>query len=82
MRLVNQVIVDAYNQRVSDIHIEPQGSQRETRIRFRVDGRCFEYLQVPAAYRRALVSRLKIMAGLDIAERRKPQDGKIRISDR
>ena len=79
VRLVNQVIVDAYNQRVSDIHIEPQGSQRETRIRFRVDGRCFEYLQVPAAYRRALVSRLKIMAGLDIAERRKPQDGKIKF---
>ena len=84
VRLVNQLIVDAWNQRVSDIHIEPQGSQRETRIRFRVDGRCFEYLHVPAAYRRALVSRLKIMAGLDIAERRKPQDGKIKfkIGDR
>jgi type II secretory ATPase GspE/PulE/Tfp pilus assembly ATPase PilB-like protein len=79
VRLVNQVIVDACNQRVSDIHIEPQGSARETRIRFRVDGRCFEYLQVPPAYRRALVSRIKIMAGLDIAERRKPQDGKIRF---
>jgi type II secretory ATPase GspE/PulE/Tfp pilus assembly ATPase PilB-like protein len=79
VRLVNQVIVDAWSQRVSDIHIEPQGSQRETRIRFRVDGRCFEYLQVPAVYRRAVVSRLKIMAGLDIAERRKPQDGKIKF---
>jgi type II secretory ATPase GspE/PulE/Tfp pilus assembly ATPase PilB-like protein len=79
VRLVNQVIVDAWNQRVSDIHIEPQGSRRETRIRFRVDGRCFEYLQVPAVYRRAVVSRLKIMAGLDIAERRKPQDGKIKF---
>ena len=84
VRLVNQVIVDACNQRVSDIHIEPQGNLRDTRIRFRVDGRCFEYLQVPAAYRRALVSRLKIMAGLDISERRKPQDGKIKfqIADR
>ncbi|MEA2659023.1 MAG: hypothetical protein QOF64_1619, partial [Candidatus Binatota bacterium] len=84
VRLVNQLIVDAYNQRVSDIHIEPQGSERETRIRFRVDGRCFDYLLVPAAYRRALVSRLKIMAGMDIAERRKPQDGKIKfqIGDR
>jgi len=84
VRLVNQVIVDAWKQRVSDIHIEPQGNQRETRIRFRVDGRCFEYLRVPAAYRRAFVSRLKIMAGLDIAERRKPQDGKIKfqIGDR
>jgi type II secretory ATPase GspE/PulE/Tfp pilus assembly ATPase PilB-like protein len=84
VRLVNQLIVDACNQRVSDIHIEPQGSERETKIRFRVDGRCFDYLLVPAAYRRALVSRLKIMAGMDIAERRKPQDGKIKfqIGDR
>ena len=79
VRLVNQIIVDACNQRVSDIHIEPQGAQRETRIRFRIDGRCFEYLRVPPAYRRALVSRLKIMAGLDISERRKPQDGKIKF---
>jgi type II secretory ATPase GspE/PulE/Tfp pilus assembly ATPase PilB-like protein len=79
VRLVNQVIVDAWRERVSDIHIEPDGNQRETRIRFRVDGRCFEYLRVPPAYRRAFVSRLKIMAGLDIAERRKPQDGKIKF---
>jgi type II secretory ATPase GspE/PulE/Tfp pilus assembly ATPase PilB-like protein len=79
VRLVNQVIADAVKQRVSDIHIEPDGSQRETQIRFRVDGQCFEYLRVPATYRRALVSRLKIMAGLDIAERRKPQDGKIKF---
>ena len=79
VRLVNQVITDAWKQRVSDIHIEPEGSQRDTRVRFRVDGRCFEYLRVPAAYRRALVSRLKIIAGLDIAERRKPQDGKIKF---
>ena len=79
VRLVNQLITDAWKQRVSDIHIEPEGSQRETRIRFRVDGQCFEYLRIPALYRRALVSRLKIMAGLDISERRKPQDGKIRF---
>ena len=79
VRLVNQVIVHAFKERVSDIHIEPEGNQRETKIRFRVDGRCFEYLRVPPAYRRALVSRLKIMAGLDIAERRKPQDGKIKF---
>ena len=79
VRLVNQIIFDAWQQRVSDIHIEPEGSQSNTGIRFRVDGRCFEYLRVPAAYRRALVSRLKIMAHLDIAERRKPQDGKIRF---
>ena len=48
-------------------------------MRFRVDGTCFTYMKIPAAYRRAIVSRLKIMASLDIAERRKPQDGKIRF---
>jgi type II secretory ATPase GspE/PulE/Tfp pilus assembly ATPase PilB-like protein len=84
VRLVNQIITDAAQQRVSDIHLEPEGSQSETLVRFRIDGRCSHYLRVPPAYRRALVSRLKIMAGLDIAERRKPQDGKIkfRLPDR
>jgi type II secretory ATPase GspE/PulE/Tfp pilus assembly ATPase PilB-like protein len=77
VRLVNRIITEACNQGVSDIHIEPAGSDEETAIRFRLDGRCFDYLRVPAAYRRALVSRIKIMARLDIAERRKPQDGKI-----
>jgi type II secretory ATPase GspE/PulE/Tfp pilus assembly ATPase PilB-like protein len=79
VRLVNQIITDAVNQRASDIHLEPEGSQTEMLVRFRIDGRCSHYLRVPAAYRRALVSRLKIMAGLDIAERRKPQDGKIKF---
>jgi type II secretory ATPase GspE/PulE/Tfp pilus assembly ATPase PilB-like protein len=79
VRLVNQIIVEAWKQGASDIHIEPGGSDRETRVRFRVDGRCFEYLRFPPAYRRALVSRIKIIAGLDIAERRKPQDGKIKF---
>jgi type II secretory ATPase GspE/PulE/Tfp pilus assembly ATPase PilB-like protein len=79
VRLVNQIIMEACKQGASDIHVEPAGRERETQIRFRVDGRCFEYLRVPAAYRRALVSRIKIMAGLDIAERRKPQDGKIQF---
>jgi type II secretory ATPase GspE/PulE/Tfp pilus assembly ATPase PilB-like protein len=84
VRLVNQVLSDAYKQGVSDIHIEPEGPKEETIIRFRVDGRCYDYLKVPGSYRRALVSRLKIMARLDIAERRKPQDGKIkfRMADR
>ena len=77
VRLAHRIIMDACKQGVSDIHIEPAGSDDETAIRFRVDGRCFDYLQVPAGYRRALVSRIKIMARLDIAERRKPQDGKI-----
>ncbi len=79
VRLVNQIITDAYKKRASDIHIEPYGSQNDTQVRFRIDGHCSNYLRVPAVYRRAVVSRLKIMAGLDIAERRKPQDGKIKF---
>ena len=79
VRLGNQVIADAYRQGASDIHIEPYGDKRETLVRFRVDGDCFEYMKIPQSYRRAIVSRLKIMANLDIAERRKPQDGKIKF---
>ena len=78
VRLANQIISDAYKAGVSDIHVEPYGEKRECVVRFRVDGSCHEYNKIPAAYRRALVSRYKIMARLDIAERRKPQDGKIK----
>jgi type II secretory ATPase GspE/PulE/Tfp pilus assembly ATPase PilB-like protein/GAF domain-containing protein len=79
IRLANQIIMDAYRSRSSDIHIEPYGTQKETVIRFRIDGVCQEYQKIPGAYRRALVARLKIMCNLDIAERRKPQDGKIKF---
>jgi type II secretory ATPase GspE/PulE/Tfp pilus assembly ATPase PilB-like protein/GAF domain-containing protein len=79
IRLANQVITDAYKMRASDIHIEPYGPQKDTVIRYRVDGSCHEYQRVPGAYRRAIVARLKIMSLLDIAERRKPQDGKIKF---
>src|SRR4029434_2947412 len=75
VRLANQIIVDAYKRGASDIHIEPYAARADTVIRMRVDGSCQEYQRLPASYRRALVSRLKIMARLDIAERRKPQDG-------
>jgi type II secretory ATPase GspE/PulE/Tfp pilus assembly ATPase PilB-like protein len=78
VRLANQIIAEAYRQGASDIHIEPYADRKETAVRFRVDGSCFTYMNIPAAYRRAIVSRVKIMASLDIAERRKPQDGKIR----
>src|SRR5262249_15536043 len=71
--------VDAYKARASDIHIEPYGSAKDTMIRYRIDGTCIEYQKVPGAYRRAIVARLKIMSMLDIAERRKPQDGKIKF---
>jgi type II secretory ATPase GspE/PulE/Tfp pilus assembly ATPase PilB-like protein len=79
IRLANQIIQDAYKARASDIHIEPYGVQKDTVIRYRVDGSCSEYQKIPGAYRRAIVARIKIMALLDIAERRKPQDGKIKF---
>lgn len=79
VRLANQLIVDAYNMGASDIHIEPYGPNREMVIRYRVDGDCLEYQKIPPSHRRALVSRIKIMSRLDIAERRRPQDGKIKF---
>ena len=71
--MANQIIIDAYKAGASDIHVEPYSDKRETLIRFRVDGDCYEYQKVPASYRRALSSRFKIMSRLDISERRKPQ---------
>ncbi|MCG8417413.1 MAG: GspE/PulE family protein [Proteobacteria bacterium] len=79
VRLVNKMIIDAHRMGASDIHIEPNGSRTKTMIRFRIDGSCALYHEIPAEYWRALVSRVKILSGLDIAERRKPQDGKIRV---
>src|SRR6059036_1829305 len=79
IRLANQLIMEAYKARASDIHIEPYGTQKDTVVRYRVDGSCSEYQKIPGAFRRAIVARIKIMAQLDIAERRKPQDGKIRF---
>ncbi len=79
VRLASQIIVEAYRRDASDIHIEPYSDRKETAIRFRVDGTCSTYMRIPAIYRRALVSRIKIMSHLDISERRKPQDGKIRF---
>ncbi|MBS2019459.1 MAG: Flp pilus assembly complex ATPase component TadA [Deltaproteobacteria bacterium] len=79
VKVVNQIIVDAFRRGASDIHVEPNGKERSTIVRFRIDGDCIAYQEVPAAYRNQLVARIKIMAGLDISERRKPQDGKIRF---
>ena len=79
VKFVNKVIVDAYAQRCSDIHIEPLPGKQKTGIRFRIDGTLVPYIEVPAHFRQALVTRLKIMCDLDISERRKPQDGKIKF---
>ena len=79
VKFVNKVIVDAYHQRASDIHVEPLPGKAKTGIRFRIDGTLMPYIEVPAQFRQALVTRLKIMCDLDISEKRKPQDGKIKF---
>lgn len=79
VQLVNKIILDAYSRKASDIHIEPYPGKESVQVRFRVDGQCYTYQTIPYNYRNALVSRIKIMADLDIAERRKPQDGKIKF---
>jgi type II secretory ATPase GspE/PulE/Tfp pilus assembly ATPase PilB-like protein len=79
VRLANQLIVEAYQRGASDIHVEPDGSKNPCRIRLRIDGDCQNFMEIPGPHRNALVQRLKIMAKLDISERRKPQDGKIRF---
>jgi type II secretory ATPase GspE/PulE/Tfp pilus assembly ATPase PilB-like protein len=79
VKLVNKVIVDAYHQGASDIHIEPYPGKAKTEIRFRKDGSLGPYIEVPASYRAAIAARIKIMCDLDISEKRKPQDGKIKF---
>ncbi len=79
VRLVDQVIIAAYRKSSSDIHVEPSPITKSTSIRFRIDGVCQEYLSVPNSMVHGIISRIKIMAGLDIAERRLPQDGKIKF---
>lgn len=77
VKLVNKIIIDAHRQGASDIHIEPYPGKGKTVIRIRKDGTLVNYYKAPPSLRKSLVARIKIMAGLDISERRKPQDGKI-----
>ena len=79
VKFVDQVLITAYRKDASDVHIEPSPVTRKTTIRFRTDGVCHEYIQVPNTMAPAIVSRLKIMSELDIAEKRLPQDGKIKL---
>jgi len=79
IRLANQIVIDAYRRGASDIHLEPNGKERTMIVRFRIDGDCVAYQEIPSGFRLPLVARFKIMALLDISERRKPQDGKIRF---
>ena len=77
VQLVNKIIMDAVHRKVSDIHIEPYPGKEDVQVRMRIDGRCQLYQRIPYKYKYAIPSRIKIMCGLDISERRKPQDGKI-----
>ena len=77
IRLVNAMIAQAIEKRASDIHIEP--FEKEFRVRFRIDGVLFNQEQPPRELKAAIISRLKLMAKLNIAERRLPQDGRIKI---
>lgn len=79
VRMVDQILISAYRKDASDIHIEPSPLTKTAGIRFRIDGVCQDFLQVPIAHARAILSRIKIMSGLDIAEKRLPQDGKIKF---
>ena len=79
VKLVNKIIIDAYHQGASDIHIEPYPGKGKTEVRFRKDGTLHNYISVPASYRNAIVARIKVMCDLDISEKRKPQDGKIKF---
>jgi type IV pilus assembly protein PilB len=77
VRLVNALLTDAIRKRASDIHIEPY--EKMLRVRFRIDGVLYEIMQPPLRLKNAITSRIKVMAQLDIAERRLPQDGRIKM---
>jgi len=77
VRLVNAIMISAIKQRASDIHLEP--FEKMFRIRFRVDGVLEEIMRPPVKLKNAMTSRVKVMASLDIAERRLPQDGRIKL---
>ncbi|TXI30073.1 MAG: GspE/PulE family protein [Nitrosomonas oligotropha] len=79
VKLVNKIIIDAYKMGVSDIHIEPYSGKEKTKVRFRKDGSLMPYIEVPAGYRNSMITRIKIMCDMDISEKRKPQDGKIKF---
>jgi type IV pilus assembly protein PilB len=77
VKLVNAILTDAIKKRASDIHVEPY--ERHFRIRFRIDGVLYEIMRPPLKLKNAITSRVKIMSDLDIAERRLPQDGRIKL---
>lgn len=79
VRIVDQIIITAYRKGASDIHVEPSPATKKTNIRYRIDGVCQDILKVPISNSMGILSRIKILSNLDIAERRLPQDGKIKF---
>src|SRR5262245_31448447 len=77
IRLLNMMISEAVRSRASDIHVEPMSDR--VRVRYRIDGVCVERENIPKRMQGPVTTRLKIMAGIDIAERRLPQDGRIKL---
>jgi len=77
VRLVDSIVQGAISGNASDIHVEPQ--ERDVRVRYRVDGVLYEMMDIPKRLQPAVISRIKIMAGMNIAERRVPQDGRISV---
>ncbi len=77
IKLVNQILFQAVKEKASDIHIEP--FEKELRVRYRIDGSLYQKILPPKRYQAAIISRIKIMANLNIAEKRLPQDGRIQI---
>jgi len=78
IKLVQSIIAEAVRSRASDIHIEPMKDR--VRLRYRIDGECVERDKIPIRMRAPLIQRIKIMAGIDIAEKRLPQDGRIKLT--
>jgi type II secretory ATPase GspE/PulE/Tfp pilus assembly ATPase PilB-like protein len=76
---VNQVLIDAYKKGASDIHFEPGTGKEPFTIRYRVDGECYVAHRLDSTHKSGIISRLKIISELDIAERRRPQSGKIML---
>ncbi len=79
IKFVNGILLDAFHKKVSDIHMEPKAGKGLLQVRYRIDGECHIEHQIPSTFKKAIISRIKIMANLDISERRRPQSGKIAL---
>lgn len=77
--LINKILIDAYKKGASDIHFEPGSGKRPISVRYRIDGECVVVHTIASTFKNAIISRIKIISGLDISEHRKPQSGKITI---